>query len=1010
MVDNIADAIRAIEEAGGRTFAPQEDVKQQSIADFESRPGGVPTRGFEDTGKIARREEEAAQRSRDIEARERAREAAQRARELQELRLAQQQAARDLRLAELEKVRERNIESGRREFAGFTDVDRIFVRGETARGLRTTARKLRTKVGKRGVDISTPARELSFISAEIEAERVGLQSRPVQTFAPVKELSQIQAEIPKRDFDFRDISFRQTFFPTVGTRAERGLVSEKTPRGKILGQQFLEIKAAELTDPLSRRITPPIVKTALTVTPVGLLFPEKTKEVLESRILVTDLAKFALFQPLVATGKIRATLESVVKPSSTIKIIKPSGTKTPLIKTFADEPVVFVGGKIKGETFDLIKASRAAEKRLLQQADISKVTAKRLDPLKSIREARAREVSIEKSLEKSGLLLPKDTKGIITAIEKDPFGGVLSKKTFITTRENLASRAALKKLQKESSILLSSQRRLGIPREKRLAAEQRFRESGLFLPKDTKAVITATEKGLLGDIISKKTFPITRKDIADLTALKKIQRESRILQSSQARLGIPLEKRLAAEARIETVLKKTGSLLPKDTKGIITAIEKDPFGGVLSKKSFITTRKNLADLTGVKKLERDIRLREALEGTIKEAQMPGMALARARKRFGVDRPITVTPKARPAPIVFDISKDALFKISQIRARVASGAQVVKVVTKGRTTQLLVKQPKLEGLRKIKPKIFEIPSPKEIGRLRSIEKQIGTPRQLIRARQKRLTRLQKRMAGQLLVAERQLERLPSLKTIQVQVSRERVRPRTTQVLVPKLEQQVSQTTSQRQLQQELQSQEQLELEVVRPRQRQRLADLIALSDKVVERQAQPQAQSQPEPEIFKQPFPFPPVTRSRIIQTPRLRPPKQPTRLKPPIPPTERIIIPPIAFGSRRAKRFKAIKIPTFRVEVRRRGKFRPIAGGLPLQRAFGLGTERVGRTLAATFRLIPESDIAGAGMLSPPKGFRRGKKPLTFIERRGRRLSTLGEISEIQLAKMPKIPTIPGVI
>jgi len=98
-----------------------------------------------------------------------------------------------------------------------------------------------------------------------------------------------------RDFSFKDISFRQTFFPTEGTRAKRGLVSEETPKGKILGQEFLDIKTAEITDPLSKQINEAI----LSVTPQR--FQESTSGLLESRVSVSELGKFVAFEPLIAT-------------------------------------------------------------------------------------------------------------------------------------------------------------------------------------------------------------------------------------------------------------------------------------------------------------------------------------------------------------------------------------------------------------------------------------------------------------------------------------------------------------------------------------------------------------------------------------------------------------------------------------------------------------------------------------------------------------------------------------
>lgn len=89
----------------------------------------------------------------------------------------------------------------------------------------------------------------------------------------------------------------------------------------------------------------------------------------------------------------------------------------------------------------------------------------------------------------------------------------------------------------------------------------------------------------------------------------------------------------------------------------------------------------------------------------------------------------------------------------------------------------------------------------------------------------------------------------------------------------------------------------------------------------------------------------------------------------------------------------------FGVEVRRGGVFRTIATTGDLRKAFSIGAERVGTTLAATFR------IKGDGRtLSSLPGFRTKvtKEGVEFIEKRGRRLSKRGERVEIQIAKKKK--------
>lgn len=120
------------------------------------------------------------------------------------------------------------------------------------------------------------------------------------------------------------------------------------------------------------------------------------------------------------------------------------------------------------------------------------------------------------------------------------------------------------------------------------------------------------------------------------------------------------------------------------------------------------------------------------------------------------------------------------------------------------------------------------------------------------------------------------------------------------------------------------------------------------------------------------------------------------------------LIPSISFLKIPTFPFKTIrtKAPrisggTFGVSIRRRGTFRPIGKGLSLSKAISIGRGRVATTLGATFRITPEKK--GATINIPtPKGFRRGRKPFTFIERRGLRLSTRGEVGEIITARRIK--------
>jgi hypothetical protein len=88
----------------------------------------------------------------------------------------------------------------------------------------------------------------------------------------------------------------------------------------------------------------------------------------------------------------------------------------------------------------------------------------------------------------------------------------------------------------------------------------------------------------------------------------------------------------------------------------------------------------------------------------------------------------------------------------------------------------------------------------------------------------------------------------------------------------------------------------------------------------------------------------------------------------------------------------------FSVSVRRKKKFRSVGAGLTLNEAINLGTGKVSRTLAATFRLTPTKKGLFTGGIRTPQGFYQ-KNGLTFIQQRKYRLSTGGEKEEIKFAK-----------
>jgi len=122
----------------------------------------------------------------------------------------------------------------------------------------------------------------------------------------------------------------------------------------------------------------------------------------------------------------------------------------------------------------------------------------------------------------------------------------------------------------------------------------------------------------------------------------------------------------------------------------------------------------------------------------------------------------------------------------------------------------------------------------------------------------------------------------------------------------------------------------------------------------------------------------------------------PISAPPKIPPE--IIIPrPFKLKSTRS----IIKTPkSLSVQVRRGGVFRTIGTTKSLKKAFELGTQRVGSTLAATFK------VSGPKVsFKTPAGFRRSiskSGETLFIEKRSKRLSRTGETREIQVAKKKK--------
>lgn len=90
----------------------------------------------------------------------------------------------------------------------------------------------------------------------------------------------------------------------------------------------------------------------------------------------------------------------------------------------------------------------------------------------------------------------------------------------------------------------------------------------------------------------------------------------------------------------------------------------------------------------------------------------------------------------------------------------------------------------------------------------------------------------------------------------------------------------------------------------------------------------------------------------------------------------------------------------FSVEVRRRGKFSSIGKTKNLINAFNLGDEELDKTAAASFRIrnIKTKQIVENGLIDLllPQRISRSKKEVgVFIEERGKRISTFGELQQI---------------
>lgn len=120
-----------------------------------------------------------------------------------------------------------------------------------------------------------------------------------------------------------------------------------------------------------------------------------------------------------------------------------------------------------------------------------------------------------------------------------------------------------------------------------------------------------------------------------------------------------------------------------------------------------------------------------------------------------------------------------------------------------------------------------------------------------------------------------------------------------------------------------------------------------------------------------------ISRPRIIQQPRvIRGP--PTISFPRTPIRTTTTFPGLTFPGR--ARPRRVRKATFGVSIKTAGKFRSVAGGLSLGKAISLGAGITGRGPATTFKITPQKGGLVSGGIGIPKGFKKKKKGLIFVE------------------------------
>ena len=146
---------------------------------------------------------------------------------------------------------------------------------------------------------------------------------------------------------------------------------------------------------------------------------------------------------------------------------------------------------------------------------------------------------------------------------------------------------------------------------------------------------------------------------------------------------------------------------------------------------------------------------------------------------------------------------------------------------------------------------------------------------------------------------------------------------------------------------------------------------------------------PSPIISPSPSPIPPSPSPTFSPSPRPPSPIPSPSPRPPYAPTPRTTAP---FRFRRKEQDNQ---GLFGVQVRRRGEFKTIGTAKTYDQAFNLGKRAVGRTAAASFKIVSRSTTKKKKKKLPFGFYQSKKEPGVFIEQRSRRISTSGELREI---------------